>query len=358
MDMIVDASKRAGVAALTTLPEILGAVAILVIGVKIINRAAPWMQRKLEYLNSQKPKKVSARSFSSMFSSGSREEENENEGDEDLERQETHRVDPTLLKFAVSFASNGLKALLFIIVAPMVGISTTSFAAVLSMSSLAIGLALQGLLKDFAAGVMLLVFRKYDVGDLIDIKGVVSMVKVVEIALFETVVCSLDNKTIAVPNGQINIVTNLSEQRRLRVDVALKIGHDTGLRAAKDVLLQLLKASPGVLQEPAPEVLVSEVDVLGKELIMRAWVRKADYIPVPPALREEAILSLEEAGLALARWPSSPFQPLPPAAAEGAAAAAAAAVDAGPQGLPTLLTSRAVEQLPRAAADLQKAEVA
>merc|ERR1719229_232618 len=204
----------------------------------------------------------------------------------------------------------------------MVGISTTSFVAVLSMCSLAVGLALQGLLKDFAAGVMLLVFRKYDVGDLIDIKDVVSAVKVVEIALFETVVCSLDNKTIAVPNSQINVVTNLSEQRRIRVDVALKIGHDTGLRAAKDVLLQVLQASPGVLQEPAPEVLVSEVDVLGKELTMRAWLRKADYIPVPPALREEAVLALEEAGLALSRWPSSPFQqPLPPAAAAAATAA-------------------------------------
>jgi len=177
--------------------------------------------------------------------------------------------------------------LLLVAVASTVGISTTSLVAVLSMCSLAIGLAMQGLLKDLAAGVMLLVFRKYDVGDLIDIKDVVvGTVRVVEIALFETVVCSLDNKTIAVPNSQISVVTNLSEQRKIRVDVALKIGHDTGLRAAKDVLLQLVNASPAVLQEPAPEVLVSEVDVLGKELIMRVWLRKADYIPVPFALRE------------------------------------------------------------------------
>merc|ERR1719382_902841 len=105
----------------------------------------------------------------------------------------------------------------------MLKISTTSFIAVLSMCSLAIGLALQGLLKDLAAGVMLLIFRKYEVGDLVDFAGVYG--RVVEIALFETVVRSLDNKTITVPNSQIKVVTNLSEQIMIRTDVPLKVSH-------------------------------------------------------------------------------------------------------------------------------------
>jgi len=217
-------------------------------------------------------------------------------------------VDPTFIKFAISFASNGLKALLLISVASILGISTTSFVAVLSMSSLAIGLALQGLLKDLAAGVMLLVFRKYDVGDLVNIAGVFG--KVVEIALFETVVRSPDNKTISIPNSQVSVITNLSEQETLRADVALKIAHDTGLRAAKDVLLRVVRTSPRVLQHPAPQVLVSQVDELGKELSMRVWLGKADYTTVPFVLREEGVLALEEAGLALSRLPS-PCPPLP-----------------------------------------------
>lgn len=337
----MDSLKHFATLVMAILPTVLIALLVLLIGLKMINCAAGWLKRRLEAINTRKHKQSSLRSIRNMFRGGS-QEANDNEEELDLERAETHRIDPTLMRFAVSFASNGLKILLLITVASMVNISTASFVAVLSMCSLAIGLALQGLLKDLAAGVMLLVFRRYDVGDLVDFAGVKSkgiLGRVAEIALFETVVRTLDNKTITVPNSQIKVTTNLSEQRTLRVDVAVKIAHGTPLRAAKTVLLDLLLRSPSVLQEPAPVVLVSQIDELGKELTMRVWLRNADYIPVPFTLREEGVLALEEAGLALACWP-----PL----AATTASASASALPAGTI-LPTLLTSRAPAALCRAA---------
>jgi len=286
---------------LAELPKVSLAVAVLLIGLKVISCVKSWILKELESTRPlrSRSKQLSMRSIEGMCG-GSGSEDSDVEDDSFLERSDP--VDPTFIKFAISLASNGLKALLLISVASILGISTTSFVAVLSMSSLAIGLALQGLLKDLAAGVMLLVFRKYDVGDLVDIAGVFG--KVAEIALFETVVRSPDNKTISIPNSQVNVITNLSAQATIRADVALKIGHDTGLRAAKDVLLRLVRTSPKVLQDPAPQVLVSQVDELGKELTMRVWLDKADYTTVPFAIREEAVLALEDAGLALSRWPA------------------------------------------------------
>merc|ERR1712190_153642 len=111
---------------------------------------------------------------------------------------------------------------------------------------------------------------------------------------------SLDNKTIIVPNSQISIVTNLSTQGMIRVDVALKISHFTSLRQAKDVLLQVAKSEPMVLLEREPEVLVSDSNELGRDLIIRAYVRSADYIAAPFMLREQALLALDEAHISLA----------------------------------------------------------
>jgi len=183
----------------------------------------------------------------------------------------------------------------------MVNIQTTSFLAVLTMSSLAVGMAMQGLLKDLAAGIMLLVFRPYEVGDLI--QAAQQTGRVSEIGMFETTMLSLDNKTIIVPNSQISIVTNLSTQEMIRVDVALKISHSASLRQAKEVLLRVAQESPYVLPDRAPAVLVVDTNELGRDLIIRAHVRSSDYIPAPFMLREQALLALDEANVSLASMP-------------------------------------------------------
>jgi len=340
---ILASGKRMVVATVSALPKALLALAFLYVGLKVINCVASALQRRLEAISVRKRTRRASRfpTFRSFGSAGGNADEVDDPEEPKDESGEPPRIDPTLMKFVVSSASNGLKVMLLITVASMVGISTTSFIAVFSACTVAIGLALRGLLSDLAAGVMLLIFRRYDVGDLIEIPDAFG--KVAEIGLFETTVRTLDNKIVVVPNSRVQVTTNLSEPGIIRVDVAMKIGHDTDLRAAKGILLQLVAANPRVLRDPAPAVLLSEVDVLGKALTMRVWVRGDDYIPVPFALREEAALALEEAGLALARWP----------VAEGAPAAGAPVAATSP--LPTLLMGRAAS-VPPLSAGVTKAE--
>merc|ERR1712217_843149 len=152
--------------------------------------------------------------------------------------------------------------------------------------------------KDLAVGVMLLVFRPYEVGDLI--QAAKQTGRVSEIGMFETTMLSLDNKTIIVPNSQISIVTYLSTQGMIRIDVALKISHFTSLRQAKKVLLQVANSEPMVLLERAPEVLVTDSNELGRDLTIRVYVRSADYIAAPFILREQAVRALDEAHISLA----------------------------------------------------------
>jgi len=285
---------------LVFLPRLLLALLLVIVGCRIVNCLASRLQTRLE----------------------SRGKTSKGEQDDDVEsgnstgilasaraltnkslakvKGEAH-LDPTLVKFAVSLFSNALKVLLLLEGAAMVNIQTTSLLAVLTTSALAVGLAMQGLLTDLAAGVMLLVFRPYSVGDLIQAaeqKGRVS-----EIGMFETTLLSLDNKTIIVPNSQISIVTNLSSEDSIRVDVALKISHHTSLRQAKEVLLHVAQECPCVLPDRVPQVLVSDTSELGRDLIIRAYVRSADYIPAPFMLREQALLALDEANLPLASMP-------------------------------------------------------
>merc|ERR1712107_293146 len=157
------------------------------------------------------------------------------------------------------------------------------------------------------AGVMLLVFRPFAVGDLIH--AAEQYGRVSEIGMFETILLSLDNKTVIVPNSQISIVTNLTTEDIIRVDVALKISHSASLRQAKEVLLRVAQECPCVLTDRAPQVLVSDTSELGRDLIIRAYVHSADYIPAPFMLREEALLALDEANVSLASMPL--FYPYP-----------------------------------------------
>merc|ERR1712125_83068 len=124
-----------------------------------------------------------------------------------------------------------------------------------------------------------------------------------EVGMFETTLLSLDNKTIIVPNSQVVIVTNLSRQDNIRVDVTFKISHATSLRQAKEVMLRVAQECPFILPGRAPQVLVSGTSELGRDLIIRAYVRSVDYIPAPFMLREQVLLALDEANLPLASMP-------------------------------------------------------
>jgi small conductance mechanosensitive channel len=190
---------------------------------------------------------------------------------------EAGSTDATLAKFLGNLASMVFKALLFISVAQMVGIETTSFIAILGAAGLAIGLALQGSLSNFAGGVLVLMFRPYKVGDFIDAQGV--MGTVAEIQIFNTVIKTGDNKRIIVPNGAISngIITNFSAEETRRVDFVFGIGYNDDIAKAKATLQRIFAEDDRVFTDPEPLVVVSELADSSVNFTCRVWANAADY---------------------------------------------------------------------------------
>lgn len=167
--------------------------------------------------------------------------------------------EPTIQRFLTSLVDVILKVVLMLSVASMLGIETTSFLAILGSAGLAIGLALQGGLANFAGGVLLLIFKPFKVGDLIDAQGIFGEVQ--EISIFVTKVLTPHNKTVIIPNGPLanGIITNVSAKGNIRIDLNVNVSGDTDLNKAREVIMRAIKATPGVLAEPAPSVNVSEL---------------------------------------------------------------------------------------------------
>ncbi len=208
-------------------------------------------------------------------------------------------MEPSLQKFLSSLVNIGLKALLLISVAAMVGIETTSFIAVLGAAGLAIGLALQGSLANFAGGVLILVFRPYKVGDFIDTNGFMGTVRSIEI--FNTVMTTGDNKTVIIPNGAIsnNPITNFTTQATRRVDINFGIGYGDDLKLGKQVLTQLIEADERILKDPEPMIVISSLGDSAVTITTRSWVNAADYWPVFFDLTENGKLALDENGISI-----------------------------------------------------------
>ena len=209
------------------------------------------------------------------------------------------KTDKTLQPFMKSLLAWVLKILLFLSVASMVGIETTSFIAIFSAATLAIGLALQGSLSNFAGGVLLLIFKPYKIGDLIEAQGHLGVVK--HIQIFNTILLNPQNKTIIVPNGAVasNSIINYSEEGQLRVDLSAGISYDSDIRKAKDVLVKVLEKNPKVLKDPAPFVGVSELGDSSVNFAVRPWATVEDYWDVYFGINEEIKYALDEAGITI-----------------------------------------------------------
>lgn len=219
-------------------------------------------------------------------------------------------MEATLHNSIETLMSIGLKALLFISVASMVGVETTSFIAILCAAGLAVGLALQGSLGNFAGGVLILLFRPYKVGDFVEACGQAGVVR--EITIFNTVMTTGDNKTIILPNGAVSngAITNYSTQKTRRVDIVfgveLYIPKDD-LRKAKEILTGLIEADDRILKDPAPMVVVSALGDSAVDITTRSWVATGDYWGVYFDLMENAKLALDEAGISVP-YPQSEVQ--------------------------------------------------
>ncbi len=206
-------------------------------------------------------------------------------------------VDESLKSFLMSLVGAILKILLFLVVLQQFGVETTSFIAIIGAAGLAVGLALQGTLANFAGGVLLLLFKPYKVGDLVDSQGVLGSIK--EIQIFNTIMLTPENKTVIMPNGAVmnNHIINYSADGKIRVDTTVGIGYNEDMKKAKEALLQMVKNDSRVLSDPAPTVAVAELGDSSVNLVVRPWCDPAVYWDVYFDTVENAKNALDAAGI-------------------------------------------------------------
>jgi small conductance mechanosensitive channel len=207
-------------------------------------------------------------------------------------------VDRALHSFISSLAGIILKVLLLVSVASMIGVETTSFIAVIGAAGLAIGLALQGSLSNFAGGVLITLFRPFRAGDWIEAQGVSGSVD--SIHIFHTTLKTADNKVVIVPNGILSNghITNYSREPKRRVEISVGIDYSSDIKQARDVLLEIAK-DPRVHSDPAPAVFVTGLGDSAVNLALRVWVDTPDFWPVTFAFTEQAKEGMDEAGIGI-----------------------------------------------------------
>ncbi|WP_455911449.1 mechanosensitive ion channel family protein [Pseudomonas putida] len=217
----------------------------------------------------------------------------------------THRVgrllairnaDLALQHFITSLANIALKVMLIVSVASMIGVATTSFVAAIGAATLAIGLALQGSLANFAGGVLILLFRPFRIGDWIEAQGTSGTVDSIQI--FHTVLRTGDNKTVIVPNGILSngIITNTNRQPTRKVVFDVGVDYEADLQKAREVLLELAK-DPRVLTDPAAVAVVSTLGDSSITVSLRCWTKTSDYWDVVFMLNELSRDRLKGAGI-------------------------------------------------------------
>lgn len=208
-------------------------------------------------------------------------------------------ADKGVEQFVDSLLKFGLYAILIFTIATKFGVDAASVAAIIASAGVAVGLALQGSLSNFAGGVLILLLKPFVVGDYIieDNHGNEGTVK--EIQLFYTKLVTMDNRSVIIPNGMLtdNSLTNVTQMDERRLEVKVCISYESDLRKAKEVLKSLMEREERISREQEQIVFVSELGMDGVELGMRGWVRTEDYWPVRWRMLEEIKLTLDEEGI-------------------------------------------------------------
>jgi small conductance mechanosensitive channel len=202
-----------------------------------------------------------------------------------------------LKKFLLDLLGWLLKVLLVLSILANLGIETTSFAALLASMGLAIGMALQGSLGNFAGGVMIMVFKPFKIGDLIEAQGEIGVVK--EIDIFTTKLLAPSNKLVIIPNGSLSNgnITNYSEEGTRQVRLTIGVSYDADIKQTKDVLMNVLTSQELILSDPAPTVNLAALSDSSLDFAVRPWTKTEDYWPVYFETLEKVKIALDEAGI-------------------------------------------------------------
>jgi small conductance mechanosensitive channel len=208
-------------------------------------------------------------------------------------------VDATLVPFVSALIYWAVLAVVLIAVLNLFGVHTTSLVAILGAAGLAVGLALQGTLSNFAAGVMLLIFRPFKVGDFVEIGGTAG--SVVSVTIFSTIMKTPDNVMITVPNSQVwgNEIKNYNGFDTRRVDMVMGISYDDDIQVAMDTIRDIVAADERVLPDPQPLIAVSELADSSVNIVVRPWCSGADYWPLRFDLTRKLKEGLEAAGCSI-----------------------------------------------------------
>ncbi|HIL92180.1 MAG TPA: mechanosensitive ion channel [Cycloclasticus sp.] len=209
------------------------------------------------------------------------------------------KSDPILVSFTTNMIYAALLAFVIIAALGQLGIQTTSFIAILGAAGLAIGLALQGSLSNFAAGVLMIIFRPFKQGDFIEGAGVSGIVE--EVLIFNTVLRTGDNKTVIIPNDGLmsgNII-NYSTKPTRRLDLVVGIGYDDDIKKAKNILNELMANDERILKDPAPTLGLLELADSSVNFAVRPWVKSADYWGVHFDLLESIKLRFDSEGISI-----------------------------------------------------------
>ncbi len=209
------------------------------------------------------------------------------------------RVEKTLVSFVSNLTYMLLLAFVAIAALEKLGVNTTSFAALIAAAGLAIGLALQGSLGNFASGFLIILLRPLNVGDYVEAAGIAGTVEAIKV--FATELRTPDNKLIIVPNSEItsSSITNYSAKKTRRVDMVFGVGYDDDLRKAKEILQRIVDDDPRVLEDPAPVVAVSELADSSVNFVVRPWVARDDYWKVYWDTTEKVKLELDAHGISI-----------------------------------------------------------
>ena len=209
------------------------------------------------------------------------------------------KVDHMLISFLANIAYTALLAVVVLAALEQLGVNTTSAMAILGAAGLAVGLALKDSLSSFAAGVMLIIFRPFKLGDFVEVGGVAGVVE--EIRIFHTMLRTGDNREVTMPNGQIygGTIVNFSARETRRIDLVIGIGYDDDIKKARDILQAVLAANESVLQDPAPTVMLLELGSSSMDFAVRPWVKSADYWSTRAALLEAIKYAFDKEGVSI-----------------------------------------------------------